>query len=82
MSLFCVCPCLCVRMRVRVSVRNLGITKNNSDITLTAINAKVCYALLLNRIRLEIGKFLWKIQNGFRRNRSTTSDYLSNPQRS
>ena len=45
--------------------------------TLTSITAKICNALLLNRIELEIEKILCKIQNGFRRNRSTTSQILT-----
>ena len=52
---------------------DLGITKNNSGITLTAIAVKVYNAMLLNSIRPEIKKILEKIQNSFRRNHSTIS---------
>ena len=48
-------------------------------ITFTAIAAKVSNALLLNYIQPEIWKILWKNQNGFRRNRSTTSFILTIP---
>ena len=43
------------------------------SIILTSITAKVYNTLLLNRIRPEIEKYLRKIKNGFRRNRSPTS---------
>ena len=56
---------------------DLGIAKNYRGITLTAIAAKVYNALLLNRIRPEVEKILRKNQNGFRRNRSTTSQILT-----
>ena len=39
------------------------ITKNYRGITLTAIDAKVYNALLLNCIKPDIGKILWKNQN-------------------
>ena len=39
--------------------------------------AKVYNALLLNRIRLENEKILWKNQKGFWTNRSTTSQILT-----
>ena len=52
---------------------DLGIVKNHRDITLTAIVAKIYNAQLLNRMEPEIEKILKKNQNGFRRNRSTTS---------
>ena len=41
------------------------------------LTAKIYNALLLNRIRLEVEKILKKHQNGFERNRSTTSQILS-----
>jgi len=56
---------------------DLGIAKNYRGITLTAIAAKIYNALLLNRIQPEIEKILRKNQNGFRRNRSTTSQILT-----
>ena len=52
---------------------DLGIIKNYRGITLTVITAKFYNALLLNHIRPEVKKVLRKNQNGFRRNRSTTS---------
>ena len=55
---------------------DLGITKNYSGLTLTAIVAKVYNTKLLNCIRPEIGKILRKNQNAFRRNRSTASQIL------
>ena len=55
---------------------DLGIIKNYRGITLTAIAVKVYNVLLLNRIRLEDEKILQKIQDDFRRNRSTTSYIL------
>ena len=56
---------------------NLGITKNYRGITLTSIAAKVYNTLLVNYIKFEIEKILRKNQNGFRRNRSTTSQILT-----
>ena len=52
---------------------DLGIAKNNRSTTLTSIVAKVYNSLLLNCIEPEIEK----IQNGFRRNLSTTSEILT-----
>ena len=52
---------------------DLGLAKNHRGITLTSIAAKIDYALLWNRIELKIDNILRKNQNGFRRNRSTTS---------
>ena len=52
---------------------DLEIVKNFRGITLTSIAAKIYNALLLNRIEPEIEKILGKNQNGFRRNRTTTS---------
>ena len=46
-------------------------------ITLTSIAAKIYNALLRNRIVPQIDKILRKNQNGFRRNRSTTSQILT-----
>ena len=51
---------------------DLGLAKNYRGITLTSIAAKIYNALLQNRIEP-----LRKNQNGFRRNRSTTSQILT-----
>ena len=56
---------------------NLGLTKNYRGITLTSIAAKIFNALLRNHIVPQIDKILRKNQNGFRRNRSTTSQILT-----
>ena len=56
---------------------DLGIAKNYRGITLTSIAAKIYNALLRNRIEPEIDNILRKNQNGFRRNRSTTSQILT-----
>ena len=56
---------------------DLGIAKNYRGITLTSIAAKIYNALLLNCIQPEIAKILWKNQNGFNKNRSTTSQILT-----
>ena len=56
---------------------DLGLAKNYRGITLTSIAAKIYNALLRNRIVPQIDKILWKNQNGFRRNRSTTSQILT-----
>ena len=53
---------------------HLVITKNYRGITLTA---KVYNGILLNRIRSKIEKILCKNQNGFCRNRPTTSQILT-----
>ena len=50
----------------------LGITKNYRSITLTYIAAKIYIALLINQMKSEIKKILWKYQNGLRGNRSIT----------
>ena len=50
---------------------DLGLAKNYRGITLTCIAAKIYNALLRNRIEPKID------QNGFRRNRSTTSQILT-----
>ena len=56
---------------------NLGLAKNYRGITLTSIAAKIYNALQRNRIEPKIEKILRKNQNGFRRNRSTTSQILT-----
>ena len=59
------------------SVADLGIAKNYQRITLTSIAAKIYNALQRNRIEPKIEKILRKNQNGFRRNKSTTSQFLT-----
>ena len=56
---------------------DLGLAKNYRGITLTSIAAKIYNVLLWNRIVPQIDKILRKNQNGFRRNRSTTSQILT-----
>ena len=56
---------------------DLGLTNNYRGITLTSIAAKIYNALLRSRIEPKIEKILRKNQNGFRRNRSTTSQILT-----
>ena len=56
---------------------DLGLAKNYRSITLTSIAAKISYALERNRIEPKIEKILRKNQNGFWRNRSTTSQILT-----
>ena len=56
---------------------DLGLAKNYRGITLTSIAAKIYNALLWNRIEPKIDNILRKNQNGFRRNRSTTSQILT-----
>ena len=56
---------------------DLGLAKNYRGITLTSIAAKIYNAQLQNRIEPKIDNILWKNQNGFRRNRSTTSQILT-----
>ena len=56
---------------------DLGLAKNYRGITLTSIAAKIYNALLRNRIEPKIDNILMKNQNGFRRNRSTTSQILT-----
>ena len=53
---------------------DLGLAKNYRGITLTFIVTKIYNALLQNRIEPKIDNILRKNQNGFRRNRSTTSN--------
>ena len=55
----------------------LGLAKNCRGITLTSIAAKIYNALLRNRIEPKINNILRKNQNGFRRNRSTTTQILT-----
>ena len=57
--------------------RGLGLAKNYRGITLISIAAKIYNALLRNRIEPKIDNILRKNQNGFRRNRSTTSQILT-----
>ena len=56
---------------------DLGVAKNYRGITLTSIAAKIYNTLLRNRIEPKIDNILKKNQNGFRRNRSTTSQILT-----
>ena len=56
---------------------DLGLAKNYRGITLTSIAAKIYNALLRNRIEPKIENIFRKNQNGFRRNRSTTSQILT-----
>ena len=56
---------------------DLGLAKNYRGITLTSIAAKIYNAQLRNRIEPKIENMLRKNQNGFRRNRSTTSQILT-----
>ena len=55
---------------------DLGLAKNYRGITLTSIAAKIYNALQRNRIEPKIDNIRRKNQNGFRRNRSTTSQIL------
>ena len=56
---------------------NLKFAKNNRGITLTSIASKIYNALLRNHIEPKINNILRKNQNGFQRNRSTTSQILT-----
>ena len=56
---------------------DLGLAKNYWGITLTSIAAKIYNVLLRNRIEPEINNIFRKKQDGFWRNRSTTSQILS-----
>ena len=58
---------------------DLRIAKNYRGITLTSIVTKIYNAVLLNHIKPTTEKILWKIQNGFQKNRSTTSQILTIP---
>ena len=55
----------------------LELAKNYRGITLTSIAAKIYNALLRNRIEPKINNILRKYQNGFWRNRFTTSQILT-----
>ena len=56
---------------------DLGLAKNYRGKTLTSIAAKIYNALLRNRIEPKIDNILRKNQNGFRKNRFTTSQILT-----
>ena len=56
---------------------DLGLTTNYRGITFTSIAAKIYDALLHNHIEPKIENILRKNQNGFRRNRSMTSQILT-----
>ena len=56
---------------------DLELAKNSRGITLTSIAAKIYNALQRNHIEPKIDNILRKNQNGFRRNRSTTSQILT-----
>ena len=56
---------------------DLRLAKNYRGITLTSTAAKIYNALLRNRIEPKIDNILRKNQNGFRRNRFTTSQILT-----
>ena len=56
---------------------DLGFAKNYRGITLTSIAAKIYNALQCNCIEPKIDNILRKNQNGFRRNRSMTSQILT-----
>ena len=56
---------------------DLVLAKNYRGITLTSIETKIYNALLLNRKEPKREKILRKNQNGFQRNRSTTSQILT-----
>ena len=53
---------------------DLGLAQNDRGITIKSIAVKIHNALLRNRIEPKIHR---KSQNGFRRNRSTTSQILT-----
>ena len=56
---------------------NLGLAKKYRGITLTSIADKIYNALLRNRTEPKTDNILRKNQNGFRRNRSMTSQILT-----
>ena len=56
---------------------DLGLAKNYRSITFTSIEAKIYNVLLRNHIEPKIDNILRKNQNGFQRNRSTTSQILT-----
>ena len=55
---------------------DLGLAKNYRGVTLTSIAAEIYNALLRNRIEPKIDNILKKNQNGFLRNRFSTSQIL------
>ena len=76
--LCCIFPSLKQNSSIYLSDKgDLGLAKNYRGITLTSIAAKIYNALLRNRIEPKIDNILRKNQNGFRRNRSTTSQILT-----
>ena len=56
---------------------DLGLAKNYRGITLTSISAKIYNFQVRNSIEPKIENILRKNQNGFRRNRSMTSQILT-----
>ena len=56
---------------------DFGLAKNYRDIPLKSIAAKIYHALLRNHIEPKIDNILRINQNGFRRNRPTTSQILT-----
>ena len=56
---------------------DLGLAKNYGSITLTSIAAKMYNALLRTHIEAKIDNILRKKQNGFRRNKSMTTQILT-----
>ena len=56
---------------------DLGLAKNHRDISLTSIAAKIYNALLRDHIEPKTDNILRKNQNGFWRNKSTTSRILT-----
>ena len=58
-------------------IGDLGLAKNYSGIILTSIADKIYNALKHNRIEPKIENISRKKQNGFRRNRSMTSQILT-----
>ena len=58
-------------------LKKRDLAKNYQGITFTSIAATLYNAVLFHHMEPEIEKILWKNQNGFRRNRSTTSQILT-----
>ena len=56
---------------------DLGLAKNYWSITVTSIAAKIYNAILCNHIEPKTEIILLENQNGFRRNRSTTSQIFT-----
>ena len=56
---------------------DFGLAKKYRGMTLSSITAKIYNALQRNRIEPKIDNILRKNRNGFRRNRSTTSQILT-----